>query len=108
MNVWIVGVSDCESNSIVCVCSTKELALKKMFETRDELIAEWKEMKVYEAESTKNFIEESAAKGIHFGFDTGRDLYGDMIKALSSDDWEKWDNYPHDRPYISPMTVLEQ
>ena len=108
MKVWIVAVSDCESTSVGAICSTKEIAIREMFNERDRLVKEWKEAKIYHEESTKKFIEESAAKGIHFGFDTGRDMYGDMIKALSSDDWENWDNYPQERPYIFEREIIEQ
>ena len=107
MKVWIVGVRDCESNYTVCICSTKELAIKKMFAERDRLLKDWHEMKEWEKESTRKFVEESAAKGIHFGFSTERDMYGDMIKAISSDDYENWNNYPHDVPYVYETEVLE-
>jgi hypothetical protein len=79
-----------------------------MFAERDRLLKEWKEMKEWEKESTRKFVEESAAKGIHFGFNTERDMYGDMIKNLSSDDYEKWDNYPHERPYIYETEIVEE
>ena len=52
--VYLVGVSDCESNSTVCICATKEIAERELFKKRDELIAEWKEMDEY---ITKGEIE---------------------------------------------------
>lgn len=91
MKVWIVGISDCESNSIVCLCSTKELAIKKMFAERDRLVAEYQK-------SYQHWIEKDL---------TEDNMYKNMIQALSGDDYENWDNYPHDRPYIHEMEVLE-
>lgn len=90
MTVYLVGISDCESNSIVCVCATKELAIKKMFEERDRLVKEWKEMSQWEKD-----------RGLKMG------IYDQMIESLSSDDHEKWENYPHEVPYISQIDVLE-
>jgi hypothetical protein len=91
MKIWLVGVSDCESNSIVCACATKELAIKKMFEERDRLVAGWKES-----------INQDASSKFT------RNLYQPMVDALSGDDYEHWDNYPNDVPYISEMEVLDE
>lgn len=92
MKVWLVGVSDCESNSVICLCDTKELAVHKLFEERDKLINQWKE-------SIENMKE--YAPGL------ADEMYTKTIKALEGDDYENWDNYPHDRPYICEMEVLE-
>lgn len=89
--VWLVGISDCESNSTICLCSTKELALTKMFAERDKLVKEYQEMR--ERWDGKGLVEDN--------------MYVGMIKALSHDDYENWDNYPHDQPYIWEMEVLE-
>jgi len=95
MTIWLVGVSDCESNSIVCACLNKEIAVREMFNVRDRLIAGWLESISYaigEPETYRKSVE---------------DLYKPMIEALKSDDYENWDNYPHDRPYISEIEILE-
>lgn len=88
--VWLVGVSDAESNSVICLCATKELAVKILFKERDSLVAEWKE----QLENYPNGCSQ--------------DMYGGMIHALSKDDYENWDNYPHERPYITEMEVLDK
>ena len=85
MTIWVVGISDCESNSIVAICTTKEIAEREMFKTRDKLVANWKEM-----------------DGL------GEDMYKKMIAALSGNDYENWDNYPHDEPYLYETTVVEK
>jgi len=92
MTIWLVGVSDCESNSVICLCKTKDVAIKKMFEKRDELIKEWQDHMDRETGQLKESI---------------KDLYGPMIEALSNDDYQNWDNYPHDCPYITEMEVVE-
>lgn len=46
MTVWEVGVGDCESSYTICVCATKELALREMFRKRDELLAEGREFDI--------------------------------------------------------------
>ena len=109
MKVWVVGVSDCEGNSIRCLCATKGIAERELFKARDELIEEYKRMKDFTDKSQKEFIEEKAKQGIHFGFkfsDKPDNIYIGMIDALSSNDYEKWDNYPHDRPYLYETEIL--
>ncbi len=109
MKVWKVGVSDCESCSTFAICSTKEIALREMFKKRDLLISEWKEMQIHNKESEKKFLEEQAKKGIYYGFSGNeRDMYGDMIKNLSHDDYEKWENYPQEVPWISETEVIDK
>jgi len=110
MKVWEIGVSDAESCTTILICATKEIAVRELFKKRDELISEWKEMKVQEEKDREEFIAEKAAQGVHFGFggDGFRDMWGDMIKALSSDDYEKWDNYPHETLWIAETEVLDK
>jgi len=90
MEVWIVGVAECEGNYIVAICATKEIAEREILKVRDDLIKEWKEMD----EHLKKQNRED-------------DLYKRMIENLSSDDYEKWDNYPLDCPYLYKTEVLE-
>ena len=90
MRVWQVIVSDCESSSTVCICSTKEIALREMFAYRDKLIKEWTEhMK-------------------HSGIDYAHDIYKQMIIALSHNDYENWNNYPHEVPSIEETEVIDK
>lgn len=102
MQVWIVGVSDCEANSIKVICSTKKIAERELFKIRDNLIAEWVESDKQLNESNLAFCKE---RKIDFVQD---DMYKKMIVALSSDDYENWNNYPHDLPYLYVEEVLEK
>lgn len=86
MKIWLVGISDCESNSTICLCSTKEIAERELFKERDKLVAEWVEMSEH-------------IKGHGFS----HDIFADMRKNLEGCDYENWDNYPHERPYICEM-----
>ena len=43
MKVYLVGICDCESNSVEFVCSTYELALNKFHELRLDLIKKLEE-----------------------------------------------------------------
>lgn len=107
MKVWQVGVSDCEGTSLICTCATKEIALREMFKKRDQLIVEYRKMKVYSEKSTKEFLESQAKKGVFYGFEDQRDdMYDRMIVALSHDNYKEWDNYPHDVPWINEVEVL--
>lgn len=101
MKVWEVGVSDCESSHTICVCATKEIALREMFKKRDELVAEWKEHDEYSEKSRKEWCEK---EGKEYWED---DMYQRMIEALSSDDYKNWDNYPHDRPWICETEIID-
>jgi len=100
VKVWQVGVSDCESSSIICVCSTKEIALREMFKKRDSLVADWKEV---EAQVEKERREWCEKEGREYFED---DMYKQMISNLSSNDWENWNNYPHERPWIYETEVI--
>ena len=102
MKVWIVGVSDCEGDSVKAVCSTKEIAERELFKARDELVAEYKEMDEYNEKSKKEFCEKEKKK---IWVDN---MYKDMIKALSGNDYKKWNNYPHERPYLYEIEVMDK
>ena len=105
--IWVVGVRDCESNSIVATCATKEIAERELFKERDRLIKKWEAMKVFEAKSHKKFIEEKAKQGIHFGFKISEgNMYKEMIENLSGNDYKKWENYPHDCPYLYETEII--
>jgi hypothetical protein len=89
--VWLVGVSNCEGNETVCICSNKKIAVRELFKKRNEMIAEWKEQDTW-------LKKQDRLSSCDY-------MYENMIKNLASDDYEKWDNYPHDVPYIHRMKV---
>lgn len=90
MKVWCVGVIDCENNSTVAICATKEIALREMFACRDGMVADYKEA-----------IDKQKINGL------ADKMYQRMIDGLAGDDYEKWDTYPHEKPYIYEAEVLE-
>jgi hypothetical protein len=102
MKVYIVGISDCESSSTIAICATKEIAERELFKARDELIAEW----TIADKAIQQSIEEFCKKEKRSSWIDS--MYKDMIIALSSNDYEKWDNYPHEKPYIHEMKVLTE
>ena len=110
MKVWVVGVCDCEGNSIKAICANKTIALRELFKARDELLKQYGEMKEYTEKSQKEFIEEQAKRGIHIGGFRmeSENMYDHMIRELSSDDYEHWDNYPHDRPYMYETDIINE
>lgn len=81
--VWIVMCGDVEGAAVVAICESKETALKVLFEERDRLVAEYTEM-----------------------LDMDKDMYQRMIDALSGDNYEEWNNYPHECPYLYQKEVL--
>ena len=102
MKIYLVGIADCESNVIRCICTTKEIAERELFRTRDKLIKEWKELD----KDTQEWLKESAEEdGREYEED---DMYKVMIENLSSDDYENWDNYPHDCVYIEERILLDK
>jgi hypothetical protein len=94
MKVWEVGVSDCKSSHTICICATKEIALREMFAKRDALIAWWKE----------EVIRNEKRNRERGSYD---DIWKEMIDALSSEDYENWDNYPHEVPWIRETEIVE-
>lgn len=100
MKVWIVGVSDYEGNYIVAVCATKEIAEKKLFEERDRLVKEWQELDEYNSKRIEEFCRKEKKKS---WIDN---MYKDMINALQGNDYENWNNYPHNCPYLYKTEVL--
>src|SRR4030043_355589 len=108
MKVYLVGISDCESTEIVCICATRQIAEREILKARDKLIEEYKEQKISNEKFEKEFIENRAKVGIHFGFTIdGENMYDTMIKNLSSDDYKNWENYPHEVPYIEEREVID-
>lgn len=102
MKVWEVGSSDCESSSTICICLTKEIALREMFKKRDSLVKEWKEMDEHSKKSIEDFCKK---EGKPIWVDS---MYLNMIKALLSDNYKKWDNYPHEKPWIQETEIIDK
>ena len=86
MKVYLVGSSDVESCDIRYVCLSKETALKRWEEIRQELIEEINDiLKEYPDDDTELRI----------------------MHNLQETDPEKMNNWPHERPFISEMEVEE-
>ena len=102
MKVWIMSVGNCEDTSGALLCTTKEIAERELFKARDKLIAEW--------EKSDEWLQKSNAQYYKDKNEPIREdnMYKDMIKALSGNDYTKWDNYPHDCPYIYETEVVEK
>jgi hypothetical protein len=89
MKIYLVTVSDCEGIHSIQVCATLKDAETELFKTRDKLIAQWKEALAYQKEN---------------GY--ADDMYPEMIRNLSSNDYKNWNNYPHEVARIIEYTVL--
>ncbi len=101
MKVWLVGVSDCEGNSIEAVCATKEIAERELFKARDRLVKEFQRMDISMQKTNDEYCaKENKPTWID-------NMYKDMITALSGNDYEKWDNFPHECPYLQETEVIE-
>ena len=82
MKVYLVGSNDCEFTDIRCVCLSKETALKRWEEIRQELIERANDiLKLYPNDETELRI----------------------LKNLQETNYKKMSNYPHERPFISEM-----
>ena len=108
MKVWQVGVSDCESSHTICVCATKEIALREMFKKRDQLLEDWKGSKVRYDKQMNDYVEEKAKQGVFLGVGEIDNMWERMITALSHDDYQNWDNYPHDVPWIHESEIIDK
>jgi hypothetical protein len=91
MEVWVVIVANVESSYIKAICLTEEIAKRELFKVRDKLVKEWKEISRLNGDNGSS-----------------EDMYEEMIDNLSDDEYLKWDNYPHDCPYIYKMKVIEE
>ncbi len=101
MKIWIMAIGNCEDSGSPLLCATKEIAERELFKARDKLITEWKKADNFAQNSVKEYCQKNNKK-IWI-----EKMYRNMIKALSSNDYEKWDNYPHEKPYIYEIEVLE-
>jgi len=90
--VWIVGISDAESNVIRYVCSSKEKALKRWDELRKELIDELK-THIILCEREKQYS------------DNYKKIMDRCLTNLQIMDPGKLNNYPQEEPYICEMEL---
>jgi len=91
MKLYVVCLGDCEGMEIKAICKTKQIAERELFKVRDELIKGWEELRV--------FWEKE---------DVGDVMYKEMIQNISTNDYEKWDNFPHESPYLYEMELMEE
>ena len=102
MKVWVVSVGNCEDSGGALLCATKKIAERELFKARDALVAEWIESDKAYKTSIEEYCKE---KNIPIQIDN---MYTDMIKALEDNDYTKWDNYPHDCPYLYESEILDK
>ena len=86
MKVHLVGSRDSEFTDTRYVCLSKETALKRWEEIRQELI-----------QRANKMLKEYP----------GDEMELRILKNLSETDPEKMDNYPQERPFISEMETEE-
>jgi hypothetical protein len=106
MTVYQVGISDVESTSIVCICSTLEIAERELFKARDELVSHWKKMAEFELKSTKKYCEERNVDIKEL--EQTLNMYPRMIENLKSNDYKNWNNFPHDIVWINEMEIMDK
>jgi len=87
MKVYIVGISDCEGDSIISVCATKIIAERELFKSRDKLQKRWKEL--------------MDGSGMN-------EDYEEMIENLNGDDYKNWNNYPCECPFLQICKVIKK
>ena len=86
MKVYLVGSCDCEMTDTRYICLSKETALKRWEEIRQELIERAKRLlKAHPKDKTELKI----------------------LKNLSETDPGKMDNYPQERPFIEDRETEE-
>ena len=86
MKVYLVGSNDCEFTDTRYICLSKETALKRWEEIRQELIERANDiLKLYPNDEMELRI----------------------LKNLQEPNHEKMDNYPHERPFITGMWTEE-
>jgi len=102
MKVWIVSVGNCEDSGGALICASKEIAERELFKARDNLVIEWKKSDEFLQKSNAQYCKDKNIPLIE------ENMYKDMIKALEGDDYTKWDNYPHDFPYLYETEVVDK
>jgi len=91
--VFVVGVSDAEANSVSSIHRTHEGALKAWNEERKRLIVQFKQLKFYEV--ARGSIQEYNSR------------WNKYINNLQCEDPEKMGNYPLDEPYIAKYKLFD-
>ena len=89
--IWIVGINGCETNNVMAVCATEEIARRELFKVRDEMIRSFD----YQIEITPiEYIKQR---------------YRKQKAILLNDNPQKWENNsPYDYPYMSNVELLEE
>ncbi len=103
MKVWVVGVRDCEGNYIAAICVSKSIAEREILKERDILVKEWGVQDEHHRKSVEEYYKGKKKAKSHID-----DMYKEMIKNLSSNDYENWNNFPYECPYIYETEVLEK
>lgn len=93
--IYLVGISDCESGSIYYACKTYETALKKWNFLRCKCIEENEEHIIYYKDNPEEWSEPSIK------------MYEEMNNKLSNTDPDTINNYPHEAPFIQKIKLLE-
>lgn len=87
MDVYVVTISDAESNTIVSIHRTYESALKVWNDERENIIRNIKKtIDALEQREQYNWLKD--------------EMYTRMIKNLQCEDPKIIDNYPHETPNI--------
>lgn len=92
IKVWVVGIRDVESNTILHVCSSKEKALERWDKIRKEIIEQTEDnLKYHKSKSDipDHYIE----------------MLERCISNLQVTDPLKMDNFPHDEPFMHEMEL---
>ena len=83
MKVYLICISAADSGGVLRIAGNPVKAWQIMREERDKLVDDWKQM--------IEFIKKEDGE-----LDSGIQMYEKMIQNLSGDDFETWNNYPHD------------
>lgn len=92
--IWLVGTSDVESNVVRYVCTTKEKALQRWEELRQELI----QLELELIERSKENGESDSYNAISYR------ILENLRKYTTP---EEMDNYPQEQPYVHQMELDE-
>lgn len=89
--VWVVSIGNCEGSYVACICATKEIAELEILKQRDKLVKDWQSQMEWMDKQDRVFKDT---------------MYQKMIENLKSDDYEIWNNYPHDCPSLFEIEVI--
>ena len=89
--IWIVGINGCETNNVMAVCATEEIARRELFKLRDEMLKSFDyQIEAMPTMDLKLFYQKQKA-------------------ILLNDNPQKWENNsPYDYPYMSNVELLEE